>query len=214
VPNSEGLGLDEVGAQLDGRGRIVVDRYFRTTAPGVYAAGDIVRPALASTAMQQGRAAACHACGLLVGVAVDQAASSAVYGLPEVAGVGLTEEQARRADIPYVVGRCDLAETARGTIAGRGGRLKLIGRADDHKLLGVHCIGDIASEMVGLGHAVIALGGMFEMLLTLGLNMPTYSAAYHDAAVDGLSRLAGALGLGARANAAGQPGDGPVLAFR
>ena len=95
VPNSEGLGLDEVGAQLDGRGRIVVDRYFRTTAPGIYAAGDVVRPALASTAMQQGRAAASHACGLVFGMAVDQAASSAVYGLPEVAGVGLTEEQAR-----------------------------------------------------------------------------------------------------------------------
>ena len=91
-----GLGLDEVGVQLDGRGRIVVDRYFRTSAPGIYAAGDVVGPALASTAMQQGRAAACHACGLLFGVAVDQTASSAVYGLPEVAGVGLTEEQARR----------------------------------------------------------------------------------------------------------------------
>ena len=73
TPNSEGLGLDEVGVQLDGRGRIVVDRYFRTTAPGVYAAGDVVRPALASTAMQQGRAAASHACGLLFGMAVDQA---------------------------------------------------------------------------------------------------------------------------------------------
>ena len=211
-PNSEGLGLDEVGAQLDGRGRVVVDRYFRTTAPGVYAAGDIVRPALASTAMQQGRAAACHACGLLIGVAVDQAASSAVYGLPEVAGVGLTEEQARQAEIPYVVGRCNLADTARGTIAGRGGRLKLIFRADDRKLLGVHCIGDIASETIGLGHVVIAMGGTIELLLTLGLNMPTYSAAYHDAAIDGLSHLAEALGLAARADGAGEPGDAPVLA--
>jgi NAD(P) transhydrogenase len=112
-----------------------------------------------------------------------------------VAGVGLTEEQARRAEMPYVVGRCNLAETARGAIAGRGGRLKLIFRADDRKLLGVHCIGDIASEMIGLGHAVIAMGGTIELLLTLGLNMPTYGAAYHDAAIDGLSRLAGALGL-------------------
>lgn len=194
VPNSEGLGLDEVGVQLDGRARIVVDRYFRTTAHGVYAAGDVVRPALASTATQQGRAAASHACGLLFGMTVDQEASSAVYGLPEVAGVGVTEEQARQAEIPYVVGRCDLADTARGTIAGRGGRLKLIFRADGRRLLGVHCIGDIASEMIGLGHAVIAMGGTIELLLTLGLNMPTYGAAYHDAAIDGLSRLAEALG--------------------
>ena len=139
-------------------------------------------------------------------MAVDQAASSAVYGLPEVAGVGLTEEQARRAEIPYVVGRCDLAETARGTIAGRGGRLKLIFRADDRKLLGVHCIGDVASETIGLGHAVIAMGGTIELLLTLGLNLPTYSAAYHDAAIDGLAGLAEALGLAARANAAGRAG--------
>ena len=195
TPNTDGLGLEEVGVQIDGRGRIVVDRYFRTTAPGLYAAGDVVRPALASTAMQQGRAAASHACGLLFGMAVDQAASSAVYGLPEVAGVGLTEEQAHRAEIPYVVGRCDLADTACGTIAGRGGRLKLIFRADDRKLLGVHCIGDVASETIGLGHAVIAMGGKIELLLTLGLNLPTYSAAYHHAAIDGLSRLAGALGL-------------------
>ena len=145
--------------------------------------------------MQQGRAAASHACGLVFGMAVDQAARSAVYGLPEVAGVGQTEEQARRAEIPYVVGGCDLAETSRGAIVGRGGRLKLIFRADDRKLLGVHCIGDIASETISLGHAIIAMGGTIELLLTLGLNLPTYSAAYHDAAIDGLSHLTGALGL-------------------
>jgi NAD(P) transhydrogenase len=193
-PNAEGLGLEEVGVQLDGRGRIVVDPYFRTTAPGIYAAGDVISSSLASTAVQQGRAAARHACGLVYGLAVDQAASSAVYGMPEVAGVGLTEEQAEQAEIRYVVGRCDLAETTRGTIAGRGGRLKLIFREDDRKLLGVHCIGDIASETIGLGHAVISMGGTIEVLLALGLNMPTYSAAYHDAAIDGLARLAEALG--------------------
>jgi NAD(P) transhydrogenase len=111
----------------------------------------VFKPALASIAMQQGRAAAAHACGLVFGVAVDQAASSAVYGLPEVAGVGATEEQVHAAGIPYVVGRCDLATTTRGAIAGHGGLLKLIFRADDRKLLGVHCFGDIASEVVGQG---------------------------------------------------------------
>lgn len=194
APNTENLGLEEAGVELDRRGRIVVDRYFRTTAPGIYAAGDVVAAALASTATQQGRAAACHACGLVFGVAVDQAASSAVYGLPEVAGVGLTEEQAQAADVPHVVGRCDLSETARGAIAGHGGLLKLIVRADDRKLLGVHCIGDIASEIVGLGHVVLHVGGTVELLLTLGLNTPTYSAAYHDAAVDSLARLAEYMG--------------------
>lgn len=194
TPNTEGLGLTEAGVQLDERGRIIVDRYFRTSAPGIYAAGDVVSPALASTAMQQGRAAACHACGLLFGVEVDHAESSAVYSLPEVAGVGMTEEAVRAAAIPYVVGRCDLATTARGAIAGHGGRLKLIFRTDNRKLLGVHCIGDIASELVGLGHLALHVGSTVEIFLTLALNTPTYTAAYHDAAVDGLARLAELMG--------------------
>jgi len=109
TPNTEGLGLEEAGVRLNARGQIVVDRYYRTTARGMYAAGDVVEPALASTAMQQGRAAAAHACGLLFGVAVDETPSVAVYGIPEIAGVGATEEQVRAAGISYVVGRCDLA---------------------------------------------------------------------------------------------------------
>ena len=194
TPNTAGIGLAEAGVQLDARGRIVVDGYYRTTAAGIYAAGDVVGPTLASTAMQQGRAAACHACGLVFGVEVDQAQSSAVYSLPEVAGVGATEEQVRAAGIPYVVGRCDLATTARGAIAGHGGRLKLIFRADNRKLLGVHCIGDIASEVVALGHIALHVGSTVELFLTLALNTPTYSAAYHDAVIDGLARLAELMG--------------------
>lgn len=126
---------------------------------------------------------------------IDQTASSAVYGLPEVASVGATEEQIQATGIPYVVGRCDLAVTPRGAIAGHGGLLKLIFRVDDRKLLGVHCFGDIASEVVGLGHVVLQLGGRAELLLTLALNTPTYSYAYHDATVDGLTRLTEAMGF-------------------
>jgi NAD(P) transhydrogenase len=195
TPNTEGLGLEQAGVRLDTRGRIVVDRYYRTTAPGIYAAGDVVKPGLASNAMQQGRAAAAHACGLVFGVEIDQTASSAVYGLPEVASVGATEEHIQAAGIPYAVGRCDLATTPRGAIAGHGGLLKLIFRADNRKLLGVHCFGDIASEVVGLGHVVIQLGGRVELFLTLALNTPTYNYAYHDATVDGLTRLTKLLGM-------------------
>jgi NAD(P) transhydrogenase len=190
TPNTHDLGLDLAGVEVDERGRIRVDGYCRTTAPGVYAAGDVIGSGLASTAMQQARAAACHACGLVFGVAIDQAPSAAVYGLPEVAGVGQTEEQVRAAGIPYVVGRCDLALTPRGAIAGHGGLLKLIFRTDDRKLLGIQCFGDIASELVGLGHVVLHVGGQVEMFLTLALNTPTYTYAYHDAAIDGLTRLA------------------------
>jgi NAD(P) transhydrogenase len=189
TPNTEALGLEQAGVRLDARGRIIVDRYYRTTAPGIYAAGDVVQPGLASNAMQQGRAAAAHACGLVFGVEIDQTVSSAVYGLPEVASAGATEEHIRAAGIPYAVGRCDLATTPRGAIAGHGGLLKLIFHADNRKLLGVHCFGDIASEVVSLGHAVLQLGGRVELFLTLALNTPTYCYAYHDATVDGLTRL-------------------------
>jgi NAD(P) transhydrogenase len=198
TPNTEGLGLEEAGVQLDARGRIVTDSFHRTTADGVYAAGDVVDPGLASYAMQQGRAAAAHACGLMFGVVVDRTPSIAVYGLPEVAGVGATEEEVRAAGTAYVVGRCDLALTARGAIAGHGGLLKLIIRADDRTLLGVHCFGDIASEVVNLGHVVVQSRGSVESFLTLALATPTYGYAYHDAAVDGLIRLSLAMGLAGR----------------
>jgi NAD(P) transhydrogenase len=190
VANSSGLGLEAAGVGVDRRGRVVVDRCYQTTSDGIYAVGDVVGPTLASIAMQQGRAAVCHAFGLAFGVPVDRAASAAVYGLPEVAGVGATEEQVRSTGIPYVVGRCDLSKTARGAIAGRGGRLKLIVQADDRKLLGVHCIGDSASELVGMGHAVLHMGGAVEVFLSLALNTPTYSCAYRDAAIDALGQLA------------------------
>jgi len=110
--------------------------------------------------------------------------------MPEVAGVGLTEEQAAARGEAYVVGRCPLATTARGAIAGRGGLLKVIFRAEDRRLLGVHCLGDVAAEVVGLGHLALHLGTSAERLLALGLNTPTYSYAYHDAVLDGLAQLA------------------------
>jgi NAD(P) transhydrogenase len=194
-PNTENLGLEDVGVALDARGRIAVDRYYRTTADGIYAVGDVLGPTLASVAMQQGRSAACHALGMIFGIAIDQASSSAVYGVPEIAGVGATEEQLREAGVPYVVGRCDLAKTARGAISGHGGLLKLLVRVDNRKLLGVHCIGDIASELVGLGHAMVHLGTPVDIFLMLALNTPTYSYAYRDAAIDGLAHLAEVMGL-------------------
>src|SRR5690348_13526434 len=109
--------------------------------------------------------------------------------MPEVAGVGMTEEQARAADVPFATGRCDFATTARGVIAGRGGLLKLVFRADDRRLLGVHCIGYLAAEVLGTGHVALHGGWSVERFLALGLNTPTYGHAYHDAALDGLARL-------------------------
>jgi NAD(P) transhydrogenase len=190
VANTEGLGLESAGVDMDSRGRIVVDGSFRTSVEGIYAAGDVLGPTLASIAMEQGRAAICHAFGIPFEGIVDPSPVSAVYGMPEVSGAGLTEEQCREKGLDYEVGRTDLSLTPRGAIAGRGGLLKLIFLKADRKLVGVHCIGDIASEIVGIGQMLIRCGGTMNTLANMSMNTPTYSYAYKYATFDGLRKCA------------------------
>jgi NAD(P) transhydrogenase len=188
--NTAGLGLEEAGVSIDGKGRIVVDDHFRTSAPGIFAAGDVLGPTLASIAMEQGRAAVCHAFGIPFEGTVDPTPVTAVYGMPEASGAGLTEEQCRESGLDYEVGRAELARTPRGAIAGRGGLLKLIFMKSDRRLVGVHTIGDIASEIVGIGQMVIRCAGTLNTIASMSFNTPTYSYAYKYAAFDGLRRLA------------------------
>ncbi len=190
VTNTENLGLEQAGVHVDARGRIEVDDGFRTSADGIYAAGDVLKPTLASIAMEQGRAAVCSAFGIPFAGNVDPTPVSAIYGMPELSGAGLTEEACRERGLSYEVGRADLALTPRGAIAGRGGLLKLIFQTDDRKLVGVHCIGEIASEIVGIGQMAIRCGGTLNTLATMSFNTPTYTYAYKYAALDGLRRLA------------------------
>jgi NAD(P) transhydrogenase len=187
--NTERLGLEAAGVNLDARGRILVDKKFRTSADGIYAAGDVLGPTLASIAMEQGRVATCNALGIPFEGTVDPCPVSAVYSMPEISGAGLTEEQCREKGLNYEIGRADLGLTPRGAIAGRGGLLKLIFLKADRKLIGVHCIGDIASEIVGIGQMVIRCGGTMNTIANMSLNTPTYSYAYKYAAFDGLRRL-------------------------
>ena len=121
VANTEHLGLESAGVRVDARGRIEVDGNFRTSADGIYAAGDVLEPTLASIAMEQGRAAVCSAFGIPFEGNVDPTPVSAIYGMPELSGAGLTEEACRERGLSYEVGRADLALTPRGAIAGRGG---------------------------------------------------------------------------------------------
>ena len=172
----------------DSLGRIVVDEHFRTSATSVFAAGDVLGPTLASIAMEQGRAAACHALGIPFAGSVDPTPVSAVYGMPEIAGAGLTEEQCQAQGIDYAVGRSEFDLIPRGAIAGHGGLLKLIFRKDNHQLIGVHCIGDVASELVGIGQMVIHFGGTLSVFDEVSMNTPTYSYAYKYAAFDGFRR--------------------------
>jgi NAD(P) transhydrogenase len=187
-PNSQNLGLEAAGIDVDSRGRIVVDENFRTSVEGIYAAGDVLGPTLASIAMEQGRVAICHAFGIPFEGTIDPSPVSAVYGMPEISGAGLTEEQCRDKRLDYEVGRADLGLTPRGAIAGRGGLLKLIFLRADRKVVGVHCIGDLASEIVGIGQMVIRCGGTMSTIANMSMNTPTYSYAYKYAAFDGLRK--------------------------
>jgi len=192
LPNTKGFGLDAAGVAVNDRGRIIVDAELRTTAKNIYAAGDVLGPTLASIAMEQGRAAVCHAFGIPFEGTVDPSPVSAVYSMPEISGAGLTEEQCREQGLDYEVGRARLDLTPRGAIAGRGGLLKLISLRTDRKLVGVHCIGDLASEIVGIGQMVMRCGGTLNTIANMSMNTPTYSYAYKYAAFDGLRRLAAA----------------------
>jgi NAD(P) transhydrogenase len=187
--NTDDLGLEEAGVELDDRGRIKVDCNYKTTADGIYAAGDVLGPSLASVAMEQGRIATCRIFDIKLKGVVDPTPVSAVYSMPEVAGVGLTEEQCGSQGLDYEVGRSDLSLIPRGAISGHGGLLKLIFSKKDRQLLGVHCFGDIASELVGIGQMVIHFNGTINSFLEMTLNTPTYTYAYKYAAVDGIRKL-------------------------
>jgi NAD(P) transhydrogenase len=188
-PNTEDLGLEEVGVAVNERGYIIVDQNFQTSVPGVYAAGDVLGPGLSSVAMEQGRVAACQAFDIDFLEMVDPIPISAVYGMPEMAGVGLTEEQCQAQGLEYAVGRSTFASIPRGAISGHDGLLKLIFRRDDRRLLGVHCLGEIASEIIGAGQMVLHYGGTIDIFSKITLPTPTYSYAYKNAAFDGLRRL-------------------------
>lgn len=188
--NTEGLGLKEAGVNTNHRGEIIVDHHFQTSADGIYAAGDVTGPSLSSVSMEQGRVAASHAFNLTFKETLDLLPVWAVYSVPEVAGVGLTEEEAKVQGIDYEVGRSNFAALPRGIISGQeDGMLKLVFRRDNHRLLGVHVLGDIASELIGLGQATIQLGGEIDLFNRLTFATPTYTMAYKFAAFDGLRRL-------------------------
>lgn len=183
------LGLENVGVEVNARGRIVVDASRRTSCPWVFAAGDVIEPSLASVATDQGREDLCGALGLDFSAHVDQVSTAAVYGLPEVAGVGKTEEDCNAEGVQHVVGRCELGRTPRGIIAGQEGLLKLLFRQDNGVLIGVHIICEIASEILGTGQAMLHNAATIEDTLRMTYNVPTYTYGYKLAATDALTRM-------------------------
>jgi len=188
--NTAALNLDAAGLEADARGRLAVDATFRTTVPHIYAAGDVVGfPSLASVSMEQGRVASANAFGIPT-VTVPALFPYGLYTIPEVSFVGYTEEQLTEGQVPYEVGIANYREIARGGIIGDTiGRLKLIFHRETGAVLGVHIIGDGATELVHIGQAVIALGGTLRYFIDHVFNYPTLAECYKVAALAGINKV-------------------------
>ncbi len=188
---TQGLGLEKVGLSVNDRGLLAVNEHYQTAVPHIYAAGDVVGfPALAGTSMEQARVAMCHAFDLKYKTRVAPIFPLAVYTIPEIAMVGETEESCREKQLDYCVGRALYRTNARGQIIGDlAGQLKLVFRAADKTLLGVHVIGESAAELVHVGLMVLLFGGTIDAFINAVFNYPTLGDAYKYAAYDGLGNL-------------------------
>jgi|CXWL01.1.fsa_nt_gi NAD(P) transhydrogenase len=187
---TEGLNLPAIDLQPDARGRLIVNASFQTTIPHIYAAGDVIGfPSLASTSMQQGRHASCHAFGIQCHIDT-LLLPYGIYSIPEMSMVGQNEEQLTKAGIPYEVGIARYREIARGQIIGDDiGMLKLLFQPHTRALLGVHAIGDGATELIHIGQAVLSYGGKIDYFIDTVFNYPTLAECYKVAALAGVNRL-------------------------
>ncbi|OYU39135.1 MAG: NAD(P)(+) transhydrogenase (Si-specific) [Pseudorhodobacter sp. PARRP1] len=189
--NVAGLNLEAVGIAVDARGRLTVDpKTFQTSNPHIYAAGDVIGfPSLASTSMEQGRVAACHAFGITLPPA-PETFPYGIYTVPEISTVGMSEEQVRAEGIAYECGIARFRETSRGHIMGvAAGFLKLIFDVSTRRLLGAHIVGEGATELIHIGQAVINLQGTVDFFVQNTFNYPTLAEAYKVAGLDAWNRM-------------------------
>jgi len=190
--NVQGLGLEQVGVKLGERGLILVDENYKTNISNIYAVGDVIGfPALASTSMEQARAAIVDAFDLKYKEHLAPFLPLAVYAIPEISAVGLTEDDCKTKNIAYLVGRAYYEENARGQIIGdMSGMIKLVFSPTDKKLLGAHIIGEQASELIHIATHVMLVGGPIDAFIDAVYNYPTLSDSYQYAAYDGLANHA------------------------
>jgi NAD(P) transhydrogenase len=188
--NTDLIALEAAGLTSGPRGKLVVDKNFQTNVPHIYAAGDVIGfPSLASTSMEQGRLASCHLFG-----APAQASQGklpyGIYTIPEISMVGETELSLTQAKIPFEVGIAKYEELAKAQIVGdQTGMLKILFHPDTRKILGVHAIGESATEIIHIGQAVMALGGTMDYFRETVFNYPTFAEAYKVAGLNGLNKL-------------------------
>lgn len=187
---SKSLNLEGIGLATDARGRIKVNERFQTSIPHIYAVGDIIGfPSLASTSMEQGRIAAMHAFGVNA-TTMPERLPFGIYTIPEIAMIGPPEQELTGKSVPYEVGVARFRELSRVQISGGSvGVLKLVFHRETRKLLGVHILGEQATELVHIGQAVIDHNGSVEYFRDTVFNYPTLAEAYKVAALDGLNKL-------------------------
>ena len=193
--NTEDLGLENIGIMPSTRGQLRVNEYFQTQCETVYAVGDVIGfPSLASAAYMQGRAAAQH----LTGCSGDRCVKlddcpAGIYTSPEISSIGKTERELTAAKIPYEVGHSQFKSLARAQITGRAiGMLKLLFHRETLEILGVHCFGPNASEIVHIGQAIMKQPTPYntlEYFVNTTFNYPTMAEAYRVAALNGFNRL-------------------------
>lgn len=187
------LGLEQIGVELGDRGKIWVNEDYQTTIPHIYAAGDVIGfPALASTSGEQGRLASAHAFGFVNGSTPRREATLpfGIYSIPELSYVGANEQDLTEQGIPYETGIARYREIARGHLLGdQHGMLKILFNRDSRKLLGVHVIGESATELVHIGQTVMALDGTLDYLKNAVFNYPTLAECYKVAALDGSNKI-------------------------
>jgi NAD(P) transhydrogenase len=188
--NVDELNLEAAGLTADNRGRIAVNEFYQTIQPNIYAVGDVIGfPSLASVSMEQGRIAVAHAYHKTVSSNPNYFPFG-IYTIPEISFIGKTEEQLTDEDVPYEVGVAYYREIARGQIRGdTTGRLKLIFHRETLDILGVHIIGEGASELLHIGQAVLILKGKLDYFIDTVFNYPTLAECYKAAAFNGLNKL-------------------------
>ena len=196
VPNVESLSLDEVGVEIDERNRIVVNEHFQTNVENIFAVGDVIgAPALAATAMEQGRKATAHAFGM-ANLPYDIPIPYGIYSVPEIAMVGKTEAELSQEKIPYEFGIGRFSELERGKIIGDTvGVLKILFHRNTLQILGVHIIGEGATELIHIGQTVMGFQGSIDYLVNAVFNYPTLAQAYKTAALDGMNKIVSTQGL-------------------
>ncbi|MES9969054.1 MAG: Si-specific NAD(P)(+) transhydrogenase [Candidatus Thiodiazotropha sp.] len=192
--NTEAMGLEEIGVNVNHRGQIEIDKTYATSQPHIYAVGDVVGPpALASASYDQGRFVGAQiASGNPDWQLIDDFPAG-IYTLPEISSIGRTERELTAQKVPYEVGHATFRTIARAQITGHEvGMLKLLFHRETLEILGIHCFGEGASEIVHIGQAIMAQPGEANSLLYFAentFNYPTMAEAYRVAALNGLNRI-------------------------